>query len=156
MRTIPDCTSTCGPAKQLCCRSPISVTIHANTVWQFLQKITPHQYRLAFVLPTQPLQSGIHRHVCFGNMLHCCLAGKHRIRPVRRHVQRSSSCTRNFASPAPRQQFQLVSRSHASCLGSWCHCWFSTSLLRPLHQEVHMLGVCCPEETRTTMLRKIF
>ena len=69
MQTIPDCTSTCGPAKQLCCRSPISVTIHADTVWQFLQRITPHQYRLAFVVSTLPLQPGIHQNVWFGNML---------------------------------------------------------------------------------------
>ena len=54
MRTIPDRTTTCGSAKQLCCRSPISVTIHANTVWQFLAKdnTTPIQVCLRSIDPT--------------------------------------------------------------------------------------------------------
>ena len=47
MQTTPDCTSTCGSAKQLCCQNPISFTIHTNTIWQFLQRITPHQHRFA-------------------------------------------------------------------------------------------------------------
>ena len=55
---------------KLCCRSPISVTIHADTFRQILQRITPYQHLLRSIGPTSATWHSSRR----SGLETCCIA----------------------------------------------------------------------------------